>query len=67
MAQLTKRHRVIIERHLNRTKQRERRIIMSRGNTRTTDVSGRGLRKVVHRAAQPTKCEPESDSEKSET
>jgi hypothetical protein len=62
MAQLTKRHRAIIERHLNRTKQREGHTIMV-----TTHRRSRPTHKILDRTSQPIKCEPESDSERSDT
>jgi hypothetical protein len=62
MAQLTKRHRAIIERHLNRTKQREGHMIMV-----TTHKRVRPTYRILDRTSQATKYEPESDSKKSDT
>jgi hypothetical protein len=62
MAQLTKRHRAIIERHLNRTRQREGHMIMVMTRRRS-----RPTHKILDRTSQVTKHESESDSERSDT
>jgi hypothetical protein len=63
MAQLTKKHRIMIERHLDRSKKREGRIIMSHKKSRTTGVTRHEFHEILNKASQPVKHEAESDSE----
>jgi hypothetical protein len=62
MAQLTKRHRTVIERRLERIKQGRERKIMTRQRI-NTGVTKKEFHHILDKASQPISCETESGLE----
>lgn len=62
MAQMTRRHRILIERKLERIKQREGRGIVTRKPT-TVDINRTRSHRILDKTSQPLKEKEESDSQ----
>lgn len=63
MAQMTRRHRAIVERRLGRIRQREGRTIMAQ--RRHTGITKHEFHEVLEKASQPIEHESKSDQEQS--